>query len=284
MIDRTLRGLARVESLAAVACVGLLLVLAGAVLGSSQEGRSRGGRLHPRSMRDSEQLITIHRMMVIFSREMAGVFPTPGLIDRLPVELDGQLRDIPGRGPEDITQNTTANLYSMLIMRHYIPEQILVSPIERNPKVSVCKDYDYARYSPLEQDEYWDPSFQADLETGSNTSYAHLVMFGKRRELQWRDTLDPSFPVLGNRGPKDGSLNPSSNTCGPHGHWTGNVVFNDNHAEMLATVRPVNVTFMTNDEKQQDNIFAFDNGVAGMDTILTFTKQMTEDGPVLQHD
>lgn len=221
--------------------------------------------------------------MIVFAREFGGVFPSPGWIDRLPVKIGGRLQEIPGRGEKDITQNTTAKLYSALIMQNYVEPATVISPVERNPNVKVRSNYDWEIYNPV-KDVYWDPQFKADLVEVSHVSYAHMVLFGKRVDAQWRDTMAAKFPVISNRGPKDGKLDPASYTCGPHGHWAGNVVFNDNHTELLKTTKPKHVLFDSNGQKKRDNLFAFDDGIDGADTILTFTKRMTTDGPVIQHD
>lgn len=284
MSYRINRGVTQVEVLMVAACITLLLILTSVVFASPQQkGKPRAIKQHMYSLRDATHLVVIHRSMIMYTREANGNFPTPGLLDRLPVEIKGEMQDIPGRGKEDVTQNTTANFYSMLLMQHYITANLCISPVERNSKVSVKQNYDYESYSPIE-DDYWDSNYKADLKEGSNTSYAHLAMFGKRRDLQWRDTLDAEFPVLSNRGPKDGALDPSSNTCGPHGYWAGNVAFNDNHMLMLTSTSPEDLMYVVEKEKKQDNLFAIDDGIGGSDAILAFTKAMNENGPLLQYD
>ena len=286
MNPRSSRGVKLVDVLVICTCSILVLVTASVVLGQVGPKQAAPSASHPLCIKDAAQLKQIHAAMVVFAEANKGRYPIPGLINRRAADLDGDgvgEVEIPDVGPEDIALNTTANLYSALIAMHFVSLESVISPVDRNPNMKVDDDYNFAAYSPAE-DSYWDPRFEADLETGSNTSYAHLVIYGRRLKLHWRDTLEPRFPVLSNRGPKDGALGPSSFTCGPHGNWTGNVVFNDNHFEMLSTARPPHVTFMSNDEKHQDNLFAFDDGLAGNDTILTFTKQMIEDGPVIQYD
>ncbi len=276
-------GRSRIDTLATVACAGLLVIVASVVLGQTRPSGGPPAEAHPLSVKDASQLAEIHQAMVIFANEWGGLLPRPGLINRLPVELDGQLRQIPGRGEEDISLNTTANLYSSLIAQNYFAPTLVISPVERSPEVSVRGSYDYNQYDPAE-DVYWDPQFKADLLSGSHTSYAHLLLFGKRVDAQWRDTMDPKFPVLGNRGPKGGKLDPSSYTCGPHGNWAGNVVYNDNHVEFEVTTTPSGLFFQSGEARKPDNIFAIDDGPRGRDAVLTFTKRMTASGPLLQHD
>ena len=59
---------------------------------------------------------------------------------------------------------------------------------------------------------------------------------------------------------------------------------NDNGVEWLTTMTPSWLTFESNGWQMPDNIFAFDDGIDGGDVILSFTKDITEDGPVVQHD
>lgn len=276
-------GRSGIDTLATVGCAGVLVGVACVVLGQTRPSGGLPAGAHPLSVKDASQLAEIHQAMVIFAGEWGGFLPRPGLINRLPVEVGGKPQRIPGRGEEDVTLNTTANLYSSLIAQNYFAPAQVVSPVERSPKVSVCRSYDYDQYDPAEG-VYWDPQFKADLRRGSHASYAHLLLFGKRTDAQWRDTMDPKFPVLGNRGPKGGKLDPSSYTCGPHGNWAGNIVYNDNHVEFEVTTTPSGLFFQSGEAKKPDNIFAVDDGPRGRDVVLTFTKKMTVDGPLLQHD
>ncbi len=275
-------GVCQIDVLAMIACVTLLCVIGSGVLGQELPTKSDKPRpIHPRSIKDQAQIKQIHQAWIAFAREFGGIFPTPGLINRLKDPILN--REVPGRGPEDLTANTTANLYSTIIMQNYFAPQLIISPVERNPNVKVKHDYDWRAYNPVD-DVYWDPRFKADLTKESHTSYAHMVIFGKRKEAHWGDDMSARFPILGNRGPKDGKLDPDSYTCGPHGHWVGNIVFNDNHVELLKTTTPERVRFDSKGEKKQDNLFAFDDGIGGVDAILTFTSEMSKDGPKIQHD
>jgi prepilin-type processing-associated H-X9-DG protein len=263
-----------------MACASVLVILTSIALARQA---APGAAAHALTLKDATQLRGIHQSYLVFAREFQGIMPRPGLIDRLP--LNGV--EEPGRGPEDISQNTTAALHSACIMQNYYTADIIISPVERNTKVvRVDADYDYQRYNVLPNvDSYWDANFKADLATESNVSYANLVIFGKRMENQWRDSLDPKFSVLGNRGPKDGAIDPQSLTCGPHGNWAGNVVFNDNHVEFLDTTQPPALKFKDAQEQERpDNLFAIDDGMAGGDVILSFTRTMTKDGAELQWD
>ncbi len=127
-------GRSGIDTLATVACAGLLVIVASVVLGQTRPSGGPPAEAHPLSVKDASQLAEIHQAMVIFANEWGGLLPRPGLINRLPVELDGQLRQIPGRGEEDISLNTTANLYSSLIAQNYFAPTLVISPVERSPK------------------------------------------------------------------------------------------------------------------------------------------------------
>ena len=158
------------------------------------------------------------------------------IVERLPVEILGR---VPGRGAEDITQNTTANLFSMCIMANYISPEICVGPSEPSPRMAVftgSNGYDYTAYD-VTNGVYWDKDFKADLHMLSHVSYAHMVLAGERKLKYWRDTFDKSQPIIGNRGPLGGVTDPKSITNRihrPFDKWTGVIVFSDGHAELLA--------------------------------------------------
>jgi prepilin-type processing-associated H-X9-DG protein len=82
-------------------------------------------------------------------------------------------------------------------------------------------------------------------------------------------------------------MTPDSLTCRIHpplSTWVGNVCYNDGHVAQHDTFTPAGLSFERDGQRVLDNLFAFDDGVGGRDAILTFTKEMTEDGPVVQHD
>ena len=146
------RGLCRIDIPVTIVCITFLCAIGSAVLGQEPTTRSDTTRSHPRSIKDAVQLKQIHAVWVIFARDYCGHFPTPGLIDRGGIVAPGSPRDgqqQPGRGPEDLTANTTANLYSALVMQNYFTPQLIISPVERNPNVKVKHDYDWSAYDPI---------------------------------------------------------------------------------------------------------------------------------------
>ena len=260
------QGVTRVEVM--VLLIALITALSiSAILAAQPEGRSTS--TSKKSIKDAVQVDQIHKAMIIWAREYEGNMPRPGLVNRL---ADGDLQ-LPGRGPEDTSANITANLYSLLLSHNYITPEILISPVERNPNVKVMKDYKYEQYNPA-NDIYWDSDFTADLKQASNVSYAHPPLVEPHVKL-WNDDMRPDYAQLGNRGPRDGKLNPDSHTCGPHGHWAGNVAFGDNHTELLTTTTPSDL--------DGDNLFAADKD-RETDCLLAFTGEVEDGKATVQFD
>lgn len=215
---------------------------------------------------DAMQIRQIHQSWLVYARQFEGLYPTPSLSRQ---------------GGEDISQNTTANLFSMCIMANYFSPELCIGvtePLETTRRVTVKDDYNWDLYSPIDG-RYWDGTLAADLETHSDVSYAHMPLFGENKDRHWREAIADQFPMIGNRGPRDGVDDPGSLTYRiyrPYDQWRGNICYSDNHVEFLDTFNP----------SGQDNIFAWDRGgpKGGPDAMITFTKAMTEDGPVIQHD
>ena len=186
-------------------------------------------------------------------------------------------------GDKDVSLNTTANLFSAMIMQRYtIPAQ-LISGNEYNPNVWGDEDYNYGAHNPYDG-VFWDPNFVADLDVDSNNSFAHIPLHGRRYQRYWKFTVDSRAPLLGNRGPINGVDDSSSYTYGRNGKWGGHIVFGDGHVDFFESFFPAGLSYNQDGQLQHDNIFAMETGPNGADAILSFTKQMTEDGPVLQHD
>ena len=114
------RGFTLVELLVVMAIIALLI---GLLLPALAKARAQA-----QLTKDQAQVKEIHQSWLIFSRELDGALPTPGLIDRLPDLTLGM--DVPGRGPEDLEMNNTQSLYSVCIMRHYFTPQMAFSPTE----------------------------------------------------------------------------------------------------------------------------------------------------------
>jgi len=257
-------GLARADVLAVCSCAAIAAVIGSVAFAQAERAQPTQ---HVKSIRDATHINQLHKAMIIYANENKGILPMPGAIDRKP---DKELGEVPGKGEIDWDANTTANLFSLLIAQNYFTPELPISPVERNPKVTLDQDYDYGAYNPV-QDSYWDAKFTADLKTGSNVSYAHQPIVKDTVAKVWSNSMLPDLAQIGNRGPRDGALDPGSITCDPHGNWAGNIVFGDNHTEFLhATAR------------QGDNLFKADE--REIDSLLAFTKLMKDGKPELQFD
>lgn len=259
------RGFTRSEILIIIVCLAIIVAIAATTLGPM--------RATAKQLKDGTNLSSIHRAMMLMSSG-SGMFPIPGLVDRLPVDSgDGIAKDVPGRGPEDISQNTTASFYSLLIAPNAIQPSVLISPFERNPLVRLIPQYDYDAYNP-QADTFWDPRFAADLQTGANVSYAHMPIVGEWKARHWNPYSQSAFPLLGNRGPKNGHMVSSSFACDPGLAWAGYEVGIDGR-----------VTFASYSKllPDADDPFRVDMG-EGRDAYLSFTRSVTESGSEYQHD
>ena len=183
----------------------------------------------------------------------------------------------------DAGDDTTANLFSAMVAQLSISPSQLISGNEMSPYVKLDEDYDYVAFSPVD-DTYWDPNFVADLTWESNTSFAHPPLYGNRLRRYWHTGVDSRTPLLGNRGPKDGVPNPDSWTYNRDGRWAGHLVFGDGHVEFIHSFTINSIFLRGPDGNRPDNLFRMDQGGDGSDVVLSFTKQMTGDGPVLQYD
>ena len=244
--------------LAAISLTALNKAITGE--GSAQEGTVR-------SVQDKVNLNEIYRTLVAYSMDNDGRFLTPSVLS----------------GTGDRTLDTTANLYSAMIMHYGVRPEMLISGNEYNGYIVQDTDYDSLAYDPS-AGVYWDPTFEADLERGSNVSFAHVPLFGERFEKHWRSAMSSNLPILGNRGPKDGIHDPNSWTYGRNGTWGGHIVFGDGHIDFTNTFSPPSVFFEQGGQRFADNIFAVEDGMDGADAILSFTKKMTREGPELQFD
>lgn len=250
--------------LVALACIVLLMSL---MLPALQQAK-----VTSRSMADSSNLAQIYTAMQAVSTQPRAGLPAPSTAG----------------SSTDITDNTTANFYSLLIAEQAAYPEMLVSANERSARIWPIDNYNFGAINPG-AGVYWDPAFTADLETSSNVSFAHMPLFGERFDRHWkRQAMDSNFPVLGNRGPKDGRHDPFSQTNGPDGRWAGGYfVYGDGHAAWVRWILPGDGGTAPDAAPlpaEADNPFAIDDEERHSDAVITFTRRMKESGPVVQHD
>ena len=265
---RKRNGFTLIELLVVMAIIALLL---GLLLPALAKARATA-----RQVKSATQLNQIHKGFLIFSTNDNDIFLTPGRINRCGTT--------PGKGPEDESVNSHANLYGACISGEFFTPQLLVDPSEASGNVAIASTYDIERYSPP-ADVYWDDQdfsrFKADLEGTCNTSYATMLLYGNRKPRQWKKSMDSKYAVVGNRGVEDSSLNEQdylgSKTLLIHGsrkEWIGNICYNDNHVALSRTFAPDSLAQInSNGTVVDDTLFAEDVDLdgEGEDVFLTMS-------------
>jgi prepilin-type N-terminal cleavage/methylation domain-containing protein len=246
------RGFTLIELLVVMAIIALLI---GLLLPALAKARAQA-----KLLKDGTQIKQVHEAWVVFSREFDGIFPTPGLVNRLPIDLGSGSQDIPGRGDEDFNLNTTPYVHSLCIMQNYYSPELLVGPTEPNSVVVIMDNYNWELYS-VTDDVYWDPSFTMRFDSVVNCSYASTPLVGRRKIEQWRETYDSNFAVVANRGPRMGMQLEESLTYEIHGgrkQWVGNVCYQDNHIRVHSTIFPEGLNYQDGGMSVPDNLFNVD--------------------------
>ena len=261
------RGFSMVGLLVTMVCIVVLFAIGMNAMNKAVTGEGTARRGTVNSMSDQLTLHSLYQSLMVDAGDRRGRFLTPSGLT----------------ASEDPADDTTASFFSALIMQNYATPDSLISANEFSGYVDPIEEYDYAAYSPRD-DVHWDPSFVADLHRFSNTSFAHMPFYGDRHGKHWNSSLSRRFPLLGNRGPKDGVDDPTSLTYGRHGVWGGHITFADGHTDFTESFTPAGVFFERGGERFADNIFAVEDGADGRDAILSFTQSMERDGPVLQFD
>ncbi|MFM1823313.1 MAG: hypothetical protein RI967_1579 [Planctomycetota bacterium] len=272
------RGFTLIELLVVMGIIALLLAILLPALGRA--------RATAKQVKDSTQIQQVHKGFLTLATSGAadtrGIMPTPGLVDRVGT--------IPGKGAEDQTMNSHANLYSHCIMQGAFDTGVLVSPAEVSTNVLTLANYNFDAYNVAAAvDQYWDPNFRTDLNAICNTSYGTLQLSGPRKAKEWRDTYNSRFVVLGNRGVQNGDLTANvynaSKTLQIHGgakQWFGNLCFNDNHVTYEDKFQPTGIQqFSVGNQLIDDNVFLDDTTTAGAtvaDTWLTVIRDVTGGG------
>lgn len=260
-----LRGVTLAECLIVIVVLVVLLAI-GAIVPLELARRARESQ-------DQHQLQQIHSSMQAFARSNDGRLPLPGLIDRLCLS---QCLYPCVFGDIDHSKNHTAFLYSAMIAQKFITPELLISPCEVNGRVREKDNYDNTAYQPA-NGLFWDRSFVADITndfSGSNASYAHLVLCGDRMAIQWRDRANAAMPMLGTRGTRQGAASgaeffrsPTLKLAGSPARWEGFIVFGDNHVETLKSFTSPAVRYdpFGRGALTVDNMYAceFNDGPAG---------------------
>jgi prepilin-type N-terminal cleavage/methylation domain-containing protein len=249
-------GFTLVELLVVMAIIALLLSLLLPALAKA--------RATARQIKDSTQIQQVHKAWLVWATDFDGNFPTPGLIRRVP--LPGNAIPTPGRGQEDFTANSHANMHSAVIMSNYISTQAMVSPSESSGRVVVNASYNFEVFN-VATGVYWDETpqtrFRCDLQQVCHTSYATMLISGVRKAQQWKNSLDSKFAIVGNRGVENGSLSANlyneSLTLqihGPRKRWVGNICYNDNHMKLEEAFTPEGLDIRLGQlDPVPDNIF-----------------------------
>lgn len=267
--------------LVTLACIVILFAISMTALNKAVTGGGSPKEGTVRSTKDLLNLQAIHLALSVEAGDYNGTFITPSVI--VASQGGGESRRL---RPSDILDHhhldTSANMWSALVMTNSAQPKQLISANEYSGYVDEYYSYNYDAYDPI-AGVYWDPQFVADLHQLSYVSFAHVPLHGKRYESNWNTAGSATFPIFGNRGPENGIDNPKSRTYGRDGAWGGHLVFPDGHIDFVTSFTPSNV-HSPGAAAGTDNIFAVQNGPAGDDAILSFTKEMTESGPVLQFD
>jgi prepilin-type N-terminal cleavage/methylation domain-containing protein len=245
------RGFTLIEVVAVVAVgvagVCVLRAASGQPEAGAEDPGLRVQRLKPR---DASNVRQIGQAMVIWAQNHEDWYPLPSRVELSRFTVAEQRT----------SADTTANIFSMLVFAGSVKPEVLISPLETNPRIEEKKGYAFkdppAALAP--EKALWDPTFGADFTDPAkkgNVSYAHLMPFGER-QFRWTNSFLSSDIQIASRGPEIAEVtydekgeeatarlvNPASNTLkffsAPSKDgalavpaWAGHLAFADNHVE-----------------------------------------------------
>lgn len=281
------RGFTLIELLVVMAIIALLL---GILLPALSKARAKA-----RQVKDATQLAQIHKGQVTYASDQNGRFMVPGLVSREP--YNGNY--VPGKGNENLFNNHHAALYSLMIQQNYASPPLLYCPAEVSANVVPMSNYDFAKFHPL-QGIYWDDNFGAHLGQQCNVSYATILLNGKRKRNQWKDSLASDYVVIGTRGinANDGTeyvidyggggnedLYNRSRTLaffGGRNEWWGNHCYNDGHIRHTNQFQPDGHAMYKNQDgdRSPDDVYVHEtHDTDGSDSFLCMTNRVNSNDP-----